>query len=555
MKRAALRNWWFVLAAAGAACSPESGGGNGRPDTGNPGDGGPDILPCHILTDRDGDTIADQYEGDHDRDGDTLPNWSDDDSDGDGILDAIEGGTGGDVCRYPRDTDGDTVPDAYDTDSDNDGLSDQEEVTRWFTDPLHADSDRDGVTDLGEVAYGSDPNDGGSSVAPGDFFVILPYLDPPQNRDLRFGTDLQVADVYFLMDSTGSMDESIENVVSSLSRVIVPAVDAAIPDVQMGSGAFNDFNCCGGGFNAYGDCGRGTGCDQPYWHDQDITDDVGAVQRAIQGALARGRGYGGDWPESYVEALYLTATGEGLSIGGASIPAKWCEDIPDEPGVRRGYPCFRSGALPIVVTIGDAAWHNGPGGYGPYSFGGHTYDQAREALLGIGARMIGVCARCSGGGGDVAWQHQAQMARDTGTVDASGNPLVAISGDGAVSSNIVTMIETLVSFTPQDVDTIAEDDPTDAFGIDATGFITAIRPAGAFPADGVAGWDERVFFSVQPGTSVIFNVTFENTIFPPRDTASVFKATIVVRGNYVTRLDSRQVIIIVPPGGGWVWIG
>jgi hypothetical protein len=35
----------------------------------------------------------------------------------------------------------------------------------------------------------------------------------------------------------------------------------------------------------------------------------------------------------------------------------------------------------------------------------------------------------------------------------------------------------------------------------------------------------------------------------------VFKATIVVLGNGVARLDQRTVIIIVPPTGDWVPIG
>lgn len=545
---------WILVAAAMVAgetpgCSPDDGGYAGDYWSWDDGGGGPDLLPCSSLLDSDGDTMADQYEGTSDTDGDTIPNHVDDDSDGDGIADRDEAGTGGDYCRYPTDTDDDGKIDALDPDSDNDGLSDSDEATRYYTDPLNPDSDGDGVTDLGEVAYGSDPMDGGSTVAPGDFFVILPYMDPAQNRNLDFGTNLQVADVYFLMDSTGSMGGSIENVVSSLRGTIVPAIRATIPDVQMGVGAFNDFPV-----DPYGDSGWLGGNDQPYWHDQDITPNDGDVQNALQYVLDRPRGSGADWPESYAPALYLTATGDGLTVGGATIPPKSCPAYPDEPSSRRGYPCFRPGSLPIIIIVGDAPWHNGPGGYAPYSFGGvATYEGAKAALLGIGARMIGVCARCSRG--DEAWSHQAAMARDTGTVDGSGEPLVAISPDGSVSTSIVDMIRTLASFTPQDVDTVTENDPTNPYGVDATGFIIAIRPVAAFPADGVAGWDERVFYQVQPGTTVTFNVTFENTIFAPLETATVFKATIVVRGNGVARLDSRRVIIIVPPDSDFVWIG
>jgi hypothetical protein len=552
----------FATVLFAAACTPSSEDDNGpRDGTDTPADRpGPDIIPCSALTDTDGDTIADQYEGTADSDLDTVPNNLDDDSDGDTIPDREEAGTSGDYCNYPRDSDGDTVIDALDADTDNDGLTDAEERDRWGTDPLNPDSDGDTVTDLGETAYGSDPLDPGSSVDPDDYFVILPYMDPEQHRDLQFGTNLQVADVYFLMDSTGSMDGTIENVTGSLSSTIVPALREAIPDVQMGVGAFNDFNCCGDLWTSYGDCGRGTGCDSPYWHDQDITPDDSAVQSALDGVLTRPRGYGADWSESYVVAMYLTATGEGISEGGADIPPKECPSHPDEIGPRRGYPCFRPMALPIIILVGDAPWHNFPGnpentGESDYTFPAPYYADARAALLDLGARVIGVCARCSGTDTDWAWVYQSTVAGDTGTVDASGEPLVAISPDGTVSEAIVEMVETLANFTPQDVNTTTEDDPDDLYGVDARGFITAIVPKAAFPPEGCSGFDDTTFFDVQPGTRVLFDVTFVNRIFPPREVAAVFKAIIVVVGNGVARLDQRTVIIIVPPTGDWVWIG
>ncbi|MBN1773095.1 MAG: hypothetical protein JXB32_17645, partial [Deltaproteobacteria bacterium] len=93
-------------------------------------------------------------------------------------------------------------------------------------------------------------------------------------------------------------------------------------------------------------------------------------------------------------------------------------------------------------------------------------------------------------------------------------------------------------------------------GFDARQFITRITPVSCSPTEGCPrGFDDTTFFGVQPGTLVTFDVTFYNGVFPPRETASVFKATIVVLGNGVARLDERTVIIIVPPTGDWVWIG
>jgi hypothetical protein len=541
-----------VFAGLLLGCSPDN-------DPYFPTDGGRDdvaridILPCSAVSDSDGDTIADQYETTADTDGDTTPNHLDDDSDGDTIPDRDEADNGGDFCTYPRDTDGDTVIDALDRDADNDGLGDDEERGRYGTDPLNPDSDGDTVTDLGETAYGSDPLDRGSTISPDDYFVVLPYMDPEQHRELTFGTNLQVADVYFLMDSTGSMSGTIENVVSSLIGTIVPGLRAAIPDVQMGVGAFNDYPT-----SPYGDDGSWSGSpDQPFWHDQDITPDDGAVQRALQGVLDRPRGSGSDWSESYVPALWMTASGRGTYEGGASIPDKTCPAIPDEVSPRRGYPCFRPGALPIVVLVGDAPWHNYPNnttntGEADYSFTAPYYDAALSELLGIGARVVGVCARCTGGAGDWAYEYQAAAAVDTGTVGSAGEPLVSISPDGSVSTGIVSMIETLAFFTPQDVSTTTEDDLTDLYTFDARQFIIRITPVNAVPVTGAERWDDTTFYMVQPGTSVVFDVTFHNTVFPPRDVAAVFKATIVVMGNGVARLDARTVIIIVPPEGDWV---
>jgi hypothetical protein len=524
----------------------DDGGDRGR-DFGRDADADV-ILPCALLTDTDGDTIADQYEGTaSDIDGDTVPNYLDADSDNDGIPDAEEAGTGGDFCNYPRDSDGDTIIDALDFDSDNDGLGDREEHERWGTDPTSPDTDGDGFTDFAEVAYGSDPLDPTSFPDPGDIFVIVPYLEPPQVRQVTFGTDVQRADVYFLLDSTGSMETAIANVIDSLAGTILPGLRTALPDVQLGVGAFNDFPV-----SPYGDTGPTGGADQPYWHDQDITDDDWIIRTALRNVLARPRGYGADSEESAVVALYLAASGEGLVMGGADIPPKTCAPWPDEPETRRGYPCFRSGVLPIIVLVGDAPFHNGPLGEAPYVFAAPTYPDAVAALLGIGARVVGVYVDNWDTSG-LALEQQRQLARDTGAVDAAGSPLVSVSTGGSVSVDLVDLV-TRLTRSPMDIVTTIEDGPAeDLYGVDARVFVTAVAPVSAFPASGCAGWDATTFFAVQPGTSVTFNATFQNTIFPPRDAAAAFELTVVVLGNGVVRLDSRRFILIVPPTGDWVF--
>ena len=500
--------------------------------------------------------MADQAEGTSDADGDGVPNHMDPDADGDGILDTEEHG-GNVPCSLP-DADGDGIPNWLDTDSDNDGLPDADERGVYSTDPYDRDTDGDGVTDLGEVlGTRTDPNDPTSTIDPNDFFVVLPYNGDPEMRTLRFDTNLQLADVYFLIDTTGSMGGPIDNVTSSLSTIST-MINARIPNVQMGVGHYDDFPNETDIFSL----GYGGPGDVPYANDQDITADISAVQSALSSLSAAG---GADTPESSVEALYQTATGEGATwtfSGGApsfALPRKSCPAVPDEAGRRRGYPCFRPDSLPIVVLVTDAPFHNGPGGSDAYtgiSPTPHFFDQAVTALTNIGARFIGVAV------GSGPRSHEEQVARMTGTVDETGAPLVYDATGGTVSDAIITGIETLAGRTPQDVDTTTENVDGNPDGFDATMFIKAITPLEGYnggvsgPNPGVTyeSKDDRAFYQVVPGTQVEFTVRFLNDVRPPAAVAQIFQARIIVRGNGVARLDSRNVYIVVPPDGAIILI-
>ncbi len=521
--------------------------------------------PCSTFTDSDNDGVSDFHEGgaEADFDLDGVPNIFDEDSDGDGLLDRDEAGDD-DICTPPFDHDGDNWPDMLDRDSDNDGLSDAEEVNVYGTDPLNPDSDGDGYTDLAEVAAGTDPNDEWVRIPDEDFFVVLPYGDPPVTDTLSFGTNIEVADVFFLVDTTGSMGDTINDVATSLSSVIVPEIRSNIANAWIGVGRFEDFPV-----SPYGNMGVRWGSSIPGLPDDDVPFFLHTVVRDPQTELAqiqasveqlRTLGNGFDGPESHVEALYQTATGEGLPEYG--VPPQRCEARPDDPGVPRGYPCFRVGALPIVVLITDAPMHNGPGGYDPYMLGGaHTIDGAVSALNGIGARVIGVASDV-----DPSWdadviQHLEHVASATGTVSSDGRPLVYTSG-AAVTSEVVRAIEDLAGNTPQDVSTTTEDLPDRPEylergepEVDASRFIKSIRPLSATPADGLlGGMDETTFRGVIPGTSVEFEVTFQNDFVGPRETSRIYEALIIVIGNGVARLDERHVYIIVPPEGQEVLI-
>ncbi len=535
------------------------------------GDG--DRVPgCDAGDDIDGDGIADALEGSQDPDGDGIPNREDDDSDGDGVPDSEEQ-RGRPPCVF-TDSDGDGSPDFLDPDSDNDGLPDGEERAAG-TDPTVVDTDGDGVTDLGEVrGTGTDPTDPSDTLPEGDFFVVLPYGSMEQRR-LRFGTDIEIADVFFLVDMTGSMRQERTNLIRGLVDTIVPGIQSEIDDVWFGAGGFDDF--------PYG--GYGSGNDQPFYllkgmgpaeedrgrwslsagptmcPSNSATKDIGEIMGmpngrwdildAVEGLPCHS---GLDAPESYVPALWATATGMGLSWPGGSIPGRTCEVVPDREGTARGYPCFRPGALPIILLFGDAPFHNGPDGWASYSFPAPTYDQAVEELTRIGARVVGIHS-----GGNPG--HYEALAMATGTVRADGTPLVfRINGDGSgLDRTIVDAVAELVGGTPQDVNTRTENVPGNPDDFDATQFIKAIVPIegygpGGAPGMGYDSKDSTTFYRVIPGTTVEFRVDFYNDVRPPGVTAEIFKAKIVVVGNGVADLDSRNVYIVVPPEGGIVFI-
>ena len=576
-----------LLATAVAMIGCSSGTvGPTRPPPGDGGVVGPDgmVAGCE-PGDSDGDGIADDIEGDADLDGDGIPNLSDLDSDGDGISDADEAGPGGNPCA-PLDADSDGTPNFADTDSDNDGLADAQELALG-TNPSSIDSDGDGITDLGEVeGAGTDPLDPTSTIPEGDFFVVLPYNGDRAIRPLRFSTNISIADVFFLVDMTGSMQGERTNLIQGLVDTIIPGIQAAIPDVHFGAGGFDDYPVSPYGWapgNPFSPSGAG---DLPFYllqeiapPDQDIggwslsatpttcpssaaTQDIGMITggpNGVQDILEAVQGlpchFGNDGPESYVPALHATATGEGLSWSGGSVPPRTCPTIPDEPAPRRGYPCFRGGALPIILLFGDAPFHNGPGGASAYSgFAAPTYDPVVTSLNSIGARVLGIFS-----GGSLS-PHFTQLATDTGTVDGSGNPLFfTISGDGSgLSGAVVDAVSQLVGGTPQDVSTRTENVPGNPDEFDATLFIKSIVPDEGYrdgiPGTGYASKDTTTFFGVIPGTFVDFNVDFWNDVRVPAATAEIFQARIIVVGNGVADLDSRNVYIVVPPEGGTILI-
>ncbi len=497
--------------------------------------------------DSDGDSIRDRDEGNGEADTD-LDGWPDTldlDSDNDELPDSDEAGDD-DPSTPPVDTDGDGIPDFQDRDSDDDGISDFDETTLTGTDHLRADTDGDGASDLVEYLAGTDPTDiDDDPTTHGDFVYLAPFDGSPfpEFDTLEFSTEIQKADVYFLVDTTGSMTSSMEQLQLSLSSDIIPGVRAAIPDVWFGVGQFQD----------YPHGGYGGTSDRAYEHLQDITDSIDDAQEAVNSLTI---GSGGDGPESTVPALHALATGCGDGTGDAAIEddlAGSCADLR-----LIGYAHFRFGAVPIVVLITDAPFHNGTIETNDYlgDIPGVTpplYVDTVAALNEIHARVIGINPTW----GSPTWTSRPDLeaiAPDTGTVGPSGPLVYDISHEGTgLGDQVIEAIADVGTSIPIDITAAAVDDDGD--DVDAVeAFIERIEPsesdgctAGLLTQDTDSDGHDDTFIDVGPGSTACFDVIpRENTTVPPGEETQVYTATIQVWGEQVTLLDERRVYFLVP---------
>lgn len=511
-------------------------------------DGVPDLRD----SDSDGDTISDAVEGLHDNDGDGKPNFRDLDSDGDCIPDALEGNKDSDLDGLPnfldRDSDGDFLPDSKE-DKNCDGKVDPGESSATA-----ADSDGDGTPDLIEVIAGSDPIDPKETIAPGDFYFVLPFQGPGASGTLDFSTGVKRADVFVSMDTTGSFGEEIAAVQKALEQLIVPEIVKIIPDVAFGVGRYEDMP-----FAPWGLPG-----DKPYELLQPIATDVKLVVNAIN-ALAPAAG-GLDTPESGYEALFQWASGVGIEeLGYPSF---------GDPQ-KIGGVGFRKDALPIIVQITDAINHQASE-YQMLVPSAHGRDLAVLALNAIGARVIGIDSLENKNTPNDPRAQLEELAIATKAVippamdgkchtgvggtardplDVNGKQLCPVVFDvlpdgSGLGTLIVDAVVQLAQLGVLDISTGLLGKTHGLLGeIVTNGFTTAdfiesVTPVPPAPPGAAIQGD--VFLGVTPGSTVTFEVKGFNDFQPAKEDDQLFQADIQVLGDLVTLLDVRKVFIIVP---------
>ncbi len=373
------------------------------------GDGIPDLWD----RDSDNDTIADLEDGVADPDLDGLQAFRDTDSDGDKIPDKCEARgkaapPASDLSLAVVDSDGDGKPDFLDVDSDGDLLVDGLEdlnancvVDACETDRRKADTDGDGVSDLVETSldtttpktcWASDATK--SPIKAGMFYFVVPYstdgsaAPSPTKSPLGLSTTLNKGDVGFLVDTTGSMGGTIAGLKGSLSSTIIPALKARIPDLGVGVAGHDDFPYSG----------YGAGGDLPFY----IASSSGFVTTTVATAQAAantlGTHNGNDGPEAQIPGMYYALTGTALTWPGGSVAA-----ATPSAGTFGGMH-FRSDALPILINLTDADFHNGKRALdktgtsydtafqNTYSFPTFNADDLVAQLNALGARFIGGAA-------------------------------------------------------------------------------------------------------------------------------------------------------------------
>jgi hypothetical protein len=506
-------------------------------DPENPVDSDMDGVPNYRDEDSDNDFIPDSFERDTDTDMDEIIDMLDQDSDGDGIPDADEAGDM-DLMTPPIDTDMDGTPDFRDTDSDNDGLSDASEAMSG-TSPTNADSDMDGVSDLVEIGAETDPLDAMDSPRTrGDFVFVVPFMQAadPALDTLRFRTSIAFADIYFLFDISGSMRSEI-----TALRDAVGTIATNLQCADSGTACMRDTDCAAGNIcspfttTCVEDPGMsscvlspytGTGFYEDYYENRlSLQPDPAMTRDRI-----RLETFGG------TEELYEGIVGVATAGGTSPAPAG-CADLAAMPG-RLGCPGYREEAVRILVAFTDED-----------SDGGVTLAQASAALRDTGITFIGIW---SGSPGSAARNDMVNVARESGSLDRAGAPLVFDGRDSAVVTPVTNAINEIVAGVPLRVTIAQEDDPSDA--IDATQFIDfletntmAMGCSDSMTEDTDMDMRPDAYPAVTPGTPVCWDVVpAMNTMVEPTADPQVYRATLTVSGDG-SPLDQRTVIFLIPP--------
>jgi photosystem II stability/assembly factor-like uncharacterized protein len=219
-------------------------------------------------------------------------------------------------------------------------------------------------------------------------------LKPGEKKDVTYELDVPAdpspIDVFFLIDTTGSMGGVIDGVRTGLARIVNDLSAAGIP-ARFGVGEVKDYPF------------------QPWSVEPDLPyrlfRKVGPVDKGLLDALNRLQASGGgDEAEAMTTGLYQMASGTGQTVNGQVM-------VP-----RHADAGFRPGALHIALESTDAPFHKEPDYPGP------DLEAVYAALRAAHVNVVGLSA------GSPAHADLADTAEATHTLAPAGG--VDCNGDG-----------------------------------------------------------------------------------------------------------------------------
>jgi hypothetical protein len=367
-------------------------------------------------------------------------------------------------------------------------------------------------------------------------------VDPnrPSTQIVSAEVDIDRSDILFLVDNSSSMVGEIERIRSQLIDVLVPQIYERVSDARFGVAAFSDF-----GEREVGERSH------PFQLLLPVTDRVAAVLEAVERIELE---YGGDNPESQLEALYQTATGEGLGV--------YIEPGPECADDGRAGVCFRSGSFAIVMLFTDAPMRDVlgimPSGEPslfeiqgevmnePFIPVERGYDETIEALQEFSIRVVGLW---SGGVEADGVDDMRRVARDTGAIDENGQPIVFdIGANGeALGAGVIGGLDGITAGSRHEVSLELEDaDLLD--GVDPRALVTGVRALRLEPGDrGTAAGDR--FVDVRSGTRVFFELTFDASALPRTELDQRFPLRVSALASDGTRLSDETVDLVIAAEG------
>ncbi|MBQ9244287.1 MAG: hypothetical protein IJ165_13900 [Proteobacteria bacterium] len=538
----------------------------------NPRDCDADGVPDYMTPDSDGDTLRDDYEGSR-RVGPYLARYSTD-SDSNGISDADE-------CRGQMsdgyqiscaDTDNDTVPDFLDLDNDGDSLSDVYEIGKGY-DPNNSDSDGDGADDLIEIGAGTDPKD--PNVNPqseGNFVFKVPYKKKaePEKQSLSFATSVQTVDIYFAVDTSGSMSGEINTLKSELPAMLE---EMRCKDLGRNCADNNDCEGLNGGKAICSESGRcivdpseGDGCFADMWTGFGVWGNVNRFEN-WQSLDAT--------PSNTTKELgNVKLNDQGMSENSIQVGAcvsegtKYCKNTSSikcyQGSGRVGCVGFRQDAIKILIQAGDEA------NYDSSDWRVTDAKKTGDSLRKNNIRYIGLYG-CSGSGSkkkcEARDKGQAQVACWAGSCAAGGNCAAScdsissseMSGlylaeiaDATIRSETIANVRKLAKGMNLHITSGVEDVDKGAAQLvkELKVNITDSEVQGrtCTKVSGISGDTFQSIEKLAPGTSVCFDVipVDYQELFPPTNEPQVIKARIKVMGDGST-LNSGIAYFLVPP--------